>query len=101
MSALRTDRGTLTSQAVTELRKHADMLDCECPTHLLAILERVREFERYTTSCIERYPEDAGTHQWLKAAASNIDSLLSATVVQLARIEGFVDDQNRLVERSV
>lgn len=99
MSALLNDRGALTAQAVTQLREHADMLECECPHHLLGILEQVRAFEKYTTECIARFPEDAGTHQWLLNAAFNIDTLLSATVVQLARIEGFVDAKNELIAR--
>lgn len=91
--------GHLTEEATKQLAEHADMIECECPTYLLEILAKVREFHGYTGECITRYPKDAGTHRWLQTAARNVDSMLSSTIAQLARIEGFIDDQNNFVSR--
>lgn len=92
--------GKLTENALAELAKYADLLDCECPNHLMDILAKVREFEAYTSSCIDKYPKDAATHKWLQKSAANLDSLLSNTIIQLARMEGFVDDDNNFVPRA-
>jgi hypothetical protein len=64
------------------------------------ILEHVRKFEAYTSECIEKYPNDAKTHRWLKASAGNVDALISSTIVQLARMEGFINENNDFVPRN-
>lgn len=89
----------ISEEAVIELGKHADMIECQCPNKLIEILEKVREFTEYTDECIEKYPEDRDTHIWLKSSAMNIDQLLSTTIIQLARFEGFIDENNRFVDR--
>lgn len=89
----------ISEEAISELNKHADMIDCECPHKLIQILKVVREFEEYTDECIEKYPEDKDTHVWLKSSALNIDQLLSTTLIQLARIEGFIDENNEFIDR--
>lgn len=94
------ENNRLTAEATEELAKYADLIDCECPTHLLSILAKVREFSVYTASCIERFPKDAKTHRWLLQASENIDLKLSTTIAQLARMEGFINDENQLVPRS-
>ncbi|HBQ60660.1 MAG TPA: hypothetical protein DD671_13835 [Balneolaceae bacterium] len=93
------DGTQVSEEAAKELRKHADMIECQCPNKLLDILEVVRDFERYTENCIEKYPEDRDTHKWLKSSAINLDQLLSTTLIQLARIEGFIDEENKIVDR--
>jgi len=90
----------VTDEALKELEKHIDMIECECPTYLIEILGRVRDFNKYTTECIQKYPKDAATHMWLSTSAKNIDAMLSNTIVQLARIEGFIDDKNEFKKRS-
>ena len=94
------DQGNrLTPSAIEELSKHADMVECECPTHLIAILAKVREFADYTNGCITRFPKDAKTHAWLLQSANNLDGLLSGTIAQLARFEGFIDANNEFTAR--
>ncbi len=90
----------ITTDALTELKKHADMIECECPTHLIAILEQIRAFENYSFTCIERFPNDAKTHAWLMESAKNLDHMLSNTIAQLARFEGFIDAENNFVPRA-
>ena len=97
--SLLNDNGALNAEAMQKLNEYSDLIECECPTHLLKILANVREFNSYTQSCIVKYPEDAPTHKWLASSALNIEKLLSATIIQLARREGFVDDANELVPR--
>ena len=93
------DGNQISEEAVEELKRHADMIECECPARLMEILEQVREFTKYTEECIEKYPEDKATHKWLKSSSMNIDQLLSTTLIQLARYEGFINEDNEIVER--
>ncbi len=89
----------INDEAIAELKKHADMIDCECPHKLIEILNVVRDFEEYTDDCIEKYPDDKDTHLWLKSSALNIDQLISTTLIQLARIEGFINEENEFIDR--
>lgn len=91
------ERQLLTAHAQTEILKHASVLACECPKHLVDILARVREFQAYEQRCLHRSERDRETHEWLYQASLNLDQLLSATIVQLARLEGMVDGDNRIV----
>lgn len=93
------DGNQISKEAIKELEKHVDMIECECPNKLIDILQRVREFADYTEECIDKYPEDRDTHRWLKSSAINLDQLLSTTIIQLARFEGFIDENNKFVER--
>lgn len=93
------DGTRLAPEAMEELRKHADMIECECPHKLLNLLDQVRDFTQYTEECIDKYPEDQATHRWLKSSAMNIDQLLSTTLIQLARLEGFINENNEIVDR--
>jgi len=93
------DGSQISDEAMKELKIHADMIECECPIKLMEILKVVREFGKYTDECIEKYPDDRGTHIWLKSSAINIDQLLSTTIIQLARLEGFIDENNKIVDR--
>jgi hypothetical protein len=91
--------GRIQQNHLEELNRYSDFVECECPAHLIDILLKVREFEAYTTECITKFPKDANTHRWLKKASQNVDALLSNTIVQLARIEGFIDEENKFVPR--
>ena len=93
------DGGQISVEAVNELRKHSDLIECQCPNKLLDILVTVRDFTRYTEDCIEKYPDDRDTHKWLKSSAINLDQLLSTTLIQLARFEGFINGDNEIVDR--
>ncbi|RYZ83764.1 MAG: hypothetical protein EOP06_19330 [Proteobacteria bacterium] len=92
--------GCITDDALASLKNYSDLIECECPNHLMAILDEVRKFQAYTTECITKYPKDASTHRWLQSAATNVDVLLSNTIVQLARMEGFIGSDNNFVSRN-
>jgi glutaredoxin 2 len=99
MAVLELDGGRLSADSVEQLRVHSDLLPCQCPQKLLEILDTIRGFTDYTSDCIVKYPADAETHQWLRTAALNLDKLLCGTVMQLARMEGFINEANEIVSR--
>lgn len=92
------DNQLLTKIGSEELVRRASIIACECPRHLISILDKIREFQEYEKSCINRLPQDKETHEWLYQSARNLDQMLSATIVQLARLEGMVDEQNRFID---
>ncbi|WP_186645936.1 hypothetical protein [Fluviispira vulneris] len=98
-NSLISEDGRLTDDTVHLLNQYSDMIECKCPEKLLQILTEVRAFKNYTHSCIELYPDDAKVHHWLKSSADNLDKLLSATLLQLARMEGFIDENNVIKPR--
>jgi hypothetical protein len=100
MTALVTENGCLTKDGIETLRRYSDMIACQCPGKMLEILELIRSFEEYTIACVSTFPDDAETHQWLYKAAVNLDKLLCGTIMQLARVEGFLDENNRLIPRN-
>ncbi|MBC7467370.1 MAG: hypothetical protein H7256_15375 [Bdellovibrio sp.] len=89
----------LTNEAILQLGEHTDMIECECPTHLIAILKKIRAFSEYSQTCIEKFPKDEKMHKWLLSASLNLDTLLSGTIGQLARHEGFINESNEFVAR--
>jgi hypothetical protein len=74
----------------------ADMIACECPSYLVRLLKEVREFRRYTTECIERFPNDTATHEWLASRANQVEVLLSLTIYELLEKENLVENYNQL-----
>jgi hypothetical protein len=93
------DGAQISDEAIEKLKEHVDMIECECPAKLIEILDQVRNFTEYTTECIEKFPEDKSVHKWLRSSSLNIDQLLSTTLIQLARFEGFINEDNEIVDR--
>lgn len=92
------DQNLLTEFATEELVRRAAILECECPRHLVDILRSVREFQQYEKSCKVNSAKDAETHEWLYQSAVNLDRMLSQTIIQLARLENMIDDQNQIID---
>jgi hypothetical protein len=74
----------------------ADVIACECPSYLVRLLHEVREFRRYTSECIERFPEDTATHEWLSNRAAQVEMLLSITILEFLEKENLLDNHNQL-----
>lgn len=88
------EKGILTQEAIKEFKKRGSDVSCECPEHLVNILKSVKDFTLYQEKCLIEKPSDELTHQWLKATSMNIEHLLSGTIVNLARMEGLIDENN-------
>lgn len=98
--ALLDDLQLLTSFAEKEILAKGSDLACECPRHLVEILAKVREFQQYEIKCQNSSEKDRAIHEWLYQAAVNIDQMLSVTIIQLARLEGMIDEENRILKHS-
>lgn len=90
--------GILTEEAMKILEKSGDSVSCECPGNLIHLLRSVKEFTQYQEKCITTKPEDEMIHNWLKATSVNLEHLLSSTAVNLARMEGLIDEKNEFIK---
>lgn len=87
----------LTEAAALELVRLASSVNCECPKHLVTLLNEVRKFEKYELDCVSNSEKDRAIHEWLHTSAVNLDRMLSGTIAQLARLEGMIDENNVIV----
>lgn len=91
------EEARLRPEAAEDLLKVASVIACECPRHLVELLNQVRKFKEYERSCQVTQAKDREIHEWLEGAADNLDRMISATISQLARMEGMIDEENRIV----
>lgn len=97
-SKLLDHNGIISSQALEVLKEKSSNVSCECPDHLIKILEAVKDFTTYQENCIIEKPSDELTHKWLKSTSINLEHLLSNTIVSLARMEGMLDENNEIID---
>lgn len=90
------ENGIISQEAMDELEKVGMSASCECPRHLVEILRSVKEFTKYQEDCLIEKPQDQVIHNWLKASSINIEHLLSGTIINLARLEGLIDHENKI-----
>jgi cell division inhibitor SulA len=91
-------RGILTQEGMETLSNTGPSVSCECPQHLVELLAKVKEFTEYQENCLVAKPSDQLTHQWLKSTSINLEHLLSSTILNLARMEGIIDENNNIIE---
>jgi hypothetical protein len=87
----------ISDETLLEICRAADVIACECPGYLARLLRQVRTFRRYTTNCIEQFPADEETHQWLAEQASQVEDILWQTLVELMRKEHLIDSSERVL----
>lgn len=61
---------------------------CECPRHLVNLLQNLVSFEHYSAACASRSPEDADLHRDLKQTAGRARELLENALLRVAVAEG-------------
>ncbi|EQC48266.1 hypothetical protein M899_3261 [Bacteriovorax sp. BSW11_IV] len=92
------DKGIITKEAIEKLSIIGATASCECPKHLIDILKAVQEFTEYQENCINNTPQDIHTHAWLMATSKNLEHMVSSTIVNLARLEGIIDHNNKIIQ---
>lgn len=91
-------RGTLLDEGAKQILSKATDVSCECPEHLIQILSSIKAFTKYQESCITEKPNDTLVHDWLKSTSINLEHFVSSAILHLARIEGIIDEDNKLVD---
>lgn len=79
-----------------EICRAADVIACECPGYVARLLRQVRAFRSYTLSCIDQFPADAKTHEWLASQAEQVDKILWETMITLMQQEGLLDEEGQV-----
>lgn len=91
------EKGLLTNEGKELLKKVGKNTSCECPDHLVVLLENTENFMEYQKRCINERPQDEHIHQWLYASTANIQHIISSTIIALARLEGLINEKNEFV----
>ncbi|MGG6293464.1 hypothetical protein ACQ4M4_03485 [Leptolyngbya sp. AN02str] len=90
------DPDNVSRELVVAICEAADVIACECPGYLARLLRQVQSFRAYTLRCIDQFPEDTETHEWLSDRAEQIETLLAQTMVDLMHREGLITESNQL-----
>lgn len=86
----------LTDENLLEICRAAQVIACECPAYIARLLRQVRVFREYTTTCIDQFPNDAETHQWLASKAIEVEEILFRTMIELMQKEGLIDEAQNI-----
>lgn len=70
------------------IAKFATSIHCECPRHLVDLLQMLSSFERYSAQCENRNEDDASLHRDLHHTAAHARSSLEQALVRVAQAEG-------------
>jgi MerR family transcriptional regulator, light-induced transcriptional regulator len=74
--------------SLTRVARTLTTLHCECPRHLVDLLQSLGTFERYSAECANRSPADAALHRYLQRVAGSARVLFEDALVRVARAEG-------------
>ncbi|WP_395010206.1 MerR family transcriptional regulator [Undibacterium sp.] len=73
---------------LTHIAKFATSIHCECPRHLVDLLQMLSSFERYSAQCENRNEDDANLHRDLHHTAAHARSSLEQALIRVAQAEG-------------
>ena len=71
-----------------QIAKSATSIHCECPRHLVDLLQMLTSFERYSAQCESRNKSDAKLHRDLHHTAAHARSSLEQALIRVAQAEG-------------
>lgn len=79
--------------ALAKLAQASSTVACECPHHLVDIIQRLSSFEAYSAECENRSPEDAALHAYLHGATARVRLAMEKALERVARAEGIDMDK--------
>ncbi len=88
------ESGLLTEEGKRVFKMVGKNTSCECPNHLVDLLETAEKFTEYQKKCLIEKPQDEYIHNWLKATSINIEHMVSSAIITLARLEGLINEKN-------
>lgn len=62
-------------------------VDCECPHHLVELIDRLTLFEQYSADCEHRNREDAALHAFLHSTTAQARSLIETALERVIEAE--------------
>lgn len=74
-------------KTLARVAMQSTVIKCECPRHLTELITSLSAFERYSTECESRSPEDAALHTYLNATASHARVLIENALEKVIETE--------------
>ncbi len=74
-------------ETLARVAMQSTAIKCECPRHLTEIITSLSAFERYSTECESRSPEDAALHTFLNATASRARMMIENALEKVIETE--------------
>ena len=71
-----------------QLAKVSTTVECECPQHLAGILQGLSAFEKYSSECESRNPEDARLHAFLHQTTARVRRTMEEALQHVVLAEG-------------
>ena len=78
----------LTAQQLARISTRAPVLGCECPHHLVELINALAAFETYSLECQHKNPQDAQIHGFLHTTSGHARSQLESALLRVAQFEG-------------
>jgi DNA-binding transcriptional MerR regulator len=70
------------------IARSATTIHCECPRHLVDLLQMLTSFERYSAQCENKNEDDASLHRDLHHTAAHARASLEQALLRVAQAEG-------------
>ena len=77
----------LSSEQINTIIKAGSNINCECPQHLSEIIGKLVAFEKYSSQCEARNPQDAEIHTLLEEETSKCRHAFEKLLVAVANFE--------------
>lgn len=77
-----------TPEQLARISTRAPTIACECPHHLVDLINSMAAFETYSRECENRNTEDAHIHAFLGVTAGRSRAMLEAALERVAEFEG-------------
>ena len=76
------------AEQLARISTRAPAIACECPHHLVDLINSMAAFETYSRECENRNSEDAEIHAFLSVTAGRSRAMLEAALERVAEFEG-------------
>ncbi|UCH49754.1 MAG: MerR family transcriptional regulator [Betaproteobacteria bacterium] len=75
-------------EQLVRISTRAPAIACECPHHLVDLINSMAAFETYSRECENKNPQDAQIHAFLSVTAGRSRAMLEAALQRVAEFEG-------------
>lgn len=87
--------------ALARIARSLTTLACECPHHVVDLLQSLAGFERYSAECANQSPADAALHRYLQQVTGSARAMFEEALIRVARAEGLALSTERDAARTV
>ena len=77
-----------TPAQLARISSRSTSIACECPHHLVDLINSLAAFETYSRECENKSPEDAQIHAYLNAVTARSRAMMEAALGRVTQFEG-------------